>query len=303
MSCSNFVSAFVILIGSKCLCTQLCAIEPIEDPRSQVLDSSSARTRSKAFQEWFEGIGRAGIAKLVDDEDVGISLQAAWEVHKKLVKRVKPVTAARSDDVYDREELNQFLIFLKKKTKATVPDWWAESIVDVDVFPNEHHAFIGAARQKVTKSQANEKWLVTEGAELTRGTNTLVFSTGGKSIEFPDDKFVHGSGICFTGVVTDKTGFIATFAPEAGQAFKVARFEDKGNKPVWLEKVWAAGRTAGSGPASHRVELVTTENTLMVFGKESHGMYLEAFDKKTGKNLYRFCTCYWFNNSEGWKIK
>ena len=58
----------------------------------------------------------------------------------------------------------------------------------------------------------------------------------------------------------------------------------------------------GTENANHRVESVSSEGSVLVFGGESHGMYLEAFDEKTGKCLYRFCTCYRFNFSESWNV-
>jgi hypothetical protein len=39
-----------------------------------------------------------------------------------------------------------------------------------------------------------------------------------------------------------------------------------------------------------------------VYGCDSHGMYAEGFDAKTGKCRFRFCTCYWFNFSEAWGL-
>ena len=32
-------------------------------------------------------------------------------------------------------------------------------------------------------------------------------------------------------------------------------------------------------------------------------MYLEAFDSVTGKCAFRFCTAYWSNHSERWRLK
>jgi hypothetical protein len=40
-----------------------------------------------------------------------------------------------------------------------------------------------------------------------------------------------------------------------------------------------------------------------VFGMESHGAYIEAFDAGTGKVRFRFCTCYWSEHSETWGLK
>ena len=67
--------------------------------------------------------------------------------------------------------------------------------------------------------------------------------------------------------------------------------------------MWAAGRTALAGYGVHRVELAGKDGSVFVFGTESHGMYLEAFDLATGKCQFRFCSCYWFTFSETWNLK
>ena len=95
----------------------------------------------------------------------------------------------------------------------------------------------------------------------------------------------------------------ATFSSGGGFPYKLACLAGKGGKPVWTTEVWAAGRLILMGKGVHRLELAENDDTLFVFGAESHGMYLEAFDSATGKCRYRFCTGYWFNFSEGWDLK
>jgi hypothetical protein len=51
------------------------------------------------------------------------------------------------------------------------------------------------------------------------------------------------------------------------------------------------------------VDLVEKDGTLFVFRAESFGAYLEAFDLATGKCLYRFCSGYWSNFSEKWRLR
>jgi hypothetical protein len=93
------------------------------------------------------------------------------------------------------------------------------------------------------------------------------------------------------------------FSRSGGFAFRVYGFAGKGGMPAWTADVWAAGRTMLLGDAGHRMQLVEKDGTLFVFGAESHGAYLEAFDLATGKCLYRFCSGYWFQFSEQWDLK
>src|SRR5262249_49375902 len=135
--------------------------------REQVLKASSRTEKAEAYQKLFEKTGRAGFADLTKDEDTGIALQAAWESHRKAIKRPKHITL-RPDDIYDPAEFEKFLTFLKDRTKAPVPDWWAEAIVSVDLFPGEHHAFRSDLKNPVPKLRKSKAGAaVPEGAELT----------------------------------------------------------------------------------------------------------------------------------------
>src|SRR4051812_26794301 len=105
--------------------------------RDRALNADCGSVAGNAYQAYFQHLGLAGLRDRLSDIDTGIALQAAWEVHKKPIKREPPI-ARRTDHVYDRAELDKFLAFVKDRIKAPVPDWWAEAIVDVDLFPGQH---------------------------------------------------------------------------------------------------------------------------------------------------------------------
>src|SRR5262245_27547232 len=109
--------------------------------REQVLAATSSREKADAYKKIFQKVGRAELGELMKDEYTGIALQAAWESHRKPIERPMLIPN-RADDVYDPAELQKFVTFLKDRTKAPVPDWWAETIVGIDLFPGRHHAFI-----------------------------------------------------------------------------------------------------------------------------------------------------------------
>jgi hypothetical protein len=89
-----------------------------------------------------------------------------------------------------------------------------------------------------------------------------------------------------------------------GYPFKIIGVDSKTGKKLWTATVWASRRGPSSGPAGvNPVEIRRQGDTVIVYGCESHGMYAEGFDAKTGKCRFRFCTCYWFNNSEAWGLK
>src|SRR5437667_9778674 len=77
--------------------------------RARVLRADS-RDKAAAYQAYFLRLGRAGLRDRMKDDDTGVALQAAWEVHLKPAKRKKKLEG-RTDDVYDSAELAKFLAF------------------------------------------------------------------------------------------------------------------------------------------------------------------------------------------------
>jgi hypothetical protein len=260
--------------------------------------------KAKAYRELFEKVGHAGMPELMKDEDDGIALQAAWEFNKKAVKRTKAIPN-ETDDIYDRDELAKFLPFLKARTKASVPQWWGEAILDVDLFIAQHHAFGSRPINpvpKLSKSKA-EIW-VPEGAELEHDGDTMVYTSGSQKIKFPKNAFGEMLDDAMSGLLGEKRTVLISYTTLSGFPYKIAGFEGKGGEPSWKADVWAAGRTGlGGGEGHHWVELTAKDGSIFVFGAESHGMYMESFDIATGKVLCRFCTCYWDNCSEKWDLK
>jgi hypothetical protein len=98
---------------------------------------------------------------------------------------------------------------------------------------------------------------------------------------------------------------VVTDPRDAGFGYPVEVTDRKTKKVLWKGHVWAAGRIVllGAGRGNHQIELVVSDGRLFVFGAEDCGAYAEAFNLEDGKPLVRFCTCYWFNFSEKWKLK
>jgi hypothetical protein len=270
--------------------------------RENILKAASPDSKAIAYKELFLEVGLNEFTELTKDEDTSIALQSAWEIHKKIVKRTKPLTG-RSDDIYDRDELGAFLVFLKDRTQAPVPDWWSTCIVDVDVFPHSNHAFLedhGKIMPQLRESKA--EYSVPKGAELELKDNKLVYSEGGKSLEFSKNILEKYECDSYAGMIEKDHSILAAYNVIGGFDFPLFGFETKGGKQIWKAKVWSANRDY-HGFALHTMELKEKGNIVYAFGLERNGMYLEAFNIKTGKCLYRFCTCYWFNFSESWNLK
>jgi hypothetical protein len=277
----------------------------VAELRERVVKADTPDKKAEAYKAYFLKVGRAGLKDLMKDEDTSIALQAAWEAHLKPVKR-NPEIRNRADDVYDPAELKRFVAFLKERTKAPVPDWWAAAVADVDLFPGYHHAFVSETKANQPKRHRSKAGaLVPDGAELEVSGDNLVYSRGGRSVGFrkgEDDLRFHDR---FAGVLGKDRSAVAAFGSVGGK-YKLFGFgaAGAGVQRVYSADVWGSGRTGlATGVHDHWAELAEGNGAVYVFGAESHGMYMEAFDAATGTARFRFCTCYWWHWSEGWGLK
>jgi hypothetical protein len=277
----------------------------VAELRERVVKADTPKAKGEAYEAYFPKVGRAGLKDLMKDDDTNIGLQAAWESHLRPIKR-NPRISGRADDVYDPVELKKFVSFLKEQTKAPVPDWWANRVVDVDLFPGQHHAFasdVAAAKPKRRQSKAGA--LVPDGAELEASGDHLVYSSGGRSVTFAKGADDLRFNDRFAGVLGKDRSAVVAFGSVCCR-YKLTGFAagGAGRPRVYTADVWGSGRMGPTtGYHDHWAELAERDGTVYVFGAESHGMYLEAFDATTGAARFRFCTCYWWHWSEAWGLK
>jgi hypothetical protein len=121
----------------KALREKVIQADRLKDDRSM---ENPWRVKAEAYKTLFLKVGRAGLRDLMKDGDTGIALQAAWETHRKLDKKPAPDGLGYSH-VSDRGVQGEFLTFLKGRTQAPVPGWWADSIVTIEGEPGERYMF------------------------------------------------------------------------------------------------------------------------------------------------------------------
>lgn len=268
--------------------------------RAALLSANAPAYSGRAYEAYFLRVGRAGLKNLMMDENTGIALQAAWETHLKPAQRKKRAEW-RTDDVYDPAELAKFVDFFKERTKAPVPDWWATAVMDVDLFPGQHHAFNLLFEPATEESNAVQ--FVRKDPRIEKEGDNLVCTADGRSVEFPKDTFDGIFGGSFVGLLDEQRSFVAACDRSFGFPYEVAGFADEDGAPSWKADVWAAGRGVCFGYGHHFVEMTEKDGIIYLFGVESHGAYAEAFDAASGKVQFRFSTGYWFNFSEAWELK
>ncbi|MBP3956293.1 hypothetical protein J8F10_13465 [Gemmata sp. G18] len=302
---AHVFTGFAILWGTAVTGAPLLAQDK-EAEEEKLWKARPPQKQAAAYREQFEKVGRAGLPALMKDKDTSLALQAAWEAHKKIIDRTKPVPF-QEDETYDPNELKKFLEFLKERTKAPVPDWWAKGVLDLDVMKGRAHMYIHSRIKPDLKEVkiSDRTWYIREGSSLALNDDTWSYKFSDVTLLFPKAFLLNSRPNALTDLTAEKITCLATYPVHSGGfRSRVAGFEKKSGTLVWDAPVWAVDRRVIIGPgAAHRVELTTKGETVFVFGAEIWGLYAEGFDLTTGKNQFRFCTSYWGNFSEKWDVK
>lgn len=271
------------------------------DARDAVIDAKDSLAKGRAYRSFFEATTLPELKSLLRDSDTGIALQAAWELAR--VPKRKARGPGRTDWTYDPRAVSEFLTAFKNRTHADVPEWWSKGVLDIDLFPGQHHAFVATLPPKYHKSVTDA--FISEGVELTNDDGLLTFTKGALHVT-PNDKLLRTNIMGAERVAAAFSGDAAFLAPHGygsgGMFYQMACVDLRSGSTKWVVPLWAAGRMGIAGMGNHHVEVVSDSNQVVVYGMESHGAYAEAFDLKDGHVLFRFCTCYWFNFPEAWKV-
>lgn len=269
---------------------------------------NAAAKQGREYRERFEKAGHDGLADLLKDKDTGVSLQAAWELNRKLIKLPKRPPLWDTDDSYDPEGMKTFLKHVNARTGLTAPDWWQKNLLEnISVRKGTSHVILGSlpSWKKVplgatTEYLSNVVWMA-EGDMLAAREKVLTFTTNKRSVSFSERLCPYQSDAvasCVSGNVT----VLAIFSKSGGPC-PLLGFDHENNKRLWAARVWSCARDIGANGVHQRIELVTTKDTVAVFGSELAGAFLECFDLKTGEVRYRFCSSYWGSHSERWNLK
>jgi hypothetical protein len=279
-----------------------------------ILESQKSREVGAAYRALFRVVDRRGLHALVGHKNPGIAMQAAWELCLARVAVKDP-----------RGNVQRFLGFVEGRTQLDVPLRWEVALVirlvplappDIDKALKD---YLGVAPflEKGPNGSVNFPapefrksvlglWAPSE-ITVKKENGKVVFSQGQASIFLEEEDLLQESRL---GKSRERNYCMLTIGSDSSYLILYDLFGDQGSllsldtrtsKIRWRAQVMCMGAekfARRTGSWYHEAILVPAGEDVAVFGIGSDGCYLEAFDRQTGRNSYRFATNLWYVGKE-----
>lgn len=323
----NIFAGFLPIIGALLFAPSLavCAgvrLSPAEIVRLRgvIVEAEDFGVAGRACDDLFPKLDRQQLWDLTRDANIGIALCAYAELHNSLVAHAKlPPEHFRllyqrkdptdlkwlseyslSSEKLARDPLDaqRFFGFLESRVGLKLPRWWEEAYLElhtVDFVFEYEEAPLG-------KTMHSGFLEVPTGLSVTQRDGQIAVRRGDCSFSLPKrivDELEVDREEWFdrcNAAFGEDIGVVA-FVTQSGSCFL---FCVKNNEVLWRREFWGPGYFGmGSGVWVNDFEVSIQGDVVAVFGTGGSGTYVEVFDKKTGKNIFRFSQSYWIQRKKG----
>jgi hypothetical protein len=276
-----------------------------KDPRKSFLEAKSPEAAGSTIRSLFAGAGSERIRRLMNDDDISISLAAAY----------RGALQNNAENPIPRPE--RFLGFMEGRTRINIPLRWEVELTmrflrdrpELAVKSLENYlpvcpflsrwgdGFLSSARVEFKRTGFELK--APTGTSLSR-VDGRIFLTGGdvripideKAVPSPEDYFPPLEYL--EAVVGPKKTFLA-FYRWCACPYPLVCVDSQSGEALWRGDIWSVGdwRVGAAGADVHEVFIQADEARVAVLGHASDGSYAEAFNTRDGSNIFRFSTNSW----------
>jgi hypothetical protein len=267
----------------------------IEGKIDGVLRARGGSEAAACYRDLFVAAGVNGLSELKRSPHDSIAIQAAWEE----VARTVPDTGI--DLRPDGGKLNWFVGFFEGRTRARVPKWWSNAILDARAntryniyFPEENwDQALAQAIAQTTLTKKGDKYSLQVGKHSIDLPNGLSKDIPVDLLNFIAERGKSSSAVRLTACFTSNNCYLALYN-ELGYAVKLACVERSTTKVLWTARGWGSAIGSVTGvPGRALVTVDAQGDRVLVFGSDCAGcLYAAAVRADNGKNLFRFSNAY-----------
>jgi len=249
--------------------------------------AKSGREAAHAYEQFFKQFGTAGIKALKEQSNESFALRAAWEEVRLTVDEKR----SELDVLVNAQVLNRFLGFLEGRLRRNAPDWWQDLLLRARAFGRDNIVFLGKCAYY---HKAGLGFHGPRDTSVEKVDGGFLLKIGMDSVSIPKvviDEGEKHSGPCISAVCDSHSCFVAIHG-QACFPYTLFRVDRETGTVQWKTRVWAEGELIGGyGPTYHCTALILEKERILVFGAGTC-LYVEAFDPKNGKDIFRFSTSY-----------
>lgn len=276
-----------------------------EEVVADLLKTTDPRLYSRITRRAFESAAEDRLASFEQTKNDGVAIQAAWERIRQTMIGPNYITTPIVVRHIDPPLLQRFLGYASGRLRVPLPRWWVRRFEELHyLFPG----YLGLNRRDLDPkaSVAPNIHLIGESFYPQCIHKIKVESNG-------TDAIAESHTYHIPKTVVDKESDrgivdVIEIAPIGDSAFAVSYHSDRPSRyslylinsesndvlwetEVFCENILVPGAT-GSG-FEHWAEIVSdSQGRILVFGACDSSMYIEGFDRKHGKPLFRFSTSY-----------
>jgi hypothetical protein len=269
---------------------------PPDDAPARARAALAGCERGADFLSLWASLDEARRRALVTDGDRALALQAEWELHRV----VRP--GADEHGTLDRASASAFLDDVNRTVGAGPPGFWSAVLPEGIVYPSGVTAYPTVVQHAANRYVAQHR--VLDGVLRTRGdvaveeladgrvrvrTRTGMVELAASALAVGADKPTHLEAL----VTTEHAVIVPFDGASGGFPFEVRAFDAPSGVARWTASACAAGRTALGGEGAMVLAIDLAVDTVVVWGAESHGVWLDAFDLGSGDPAYRFSSDLW----------
>ena len=258
-----------------------------------VVDAKTPQDAATASHKLFKGADSKKLERLKQSKEDAVALRAAW---REMVLGGTPRTMKHPEvetvKVVARSAGARFLGFVEGRLGITVPKWWEACATDAFRIDDKGDSLFSGDPPNPYDENKERPILVSPGVSVRVTKEKTMLRCGNDEILLARDlasKYVkEQSHLCV--LIESETLFLAPHH-YAGFSFPLACIERSTGSRKWEAKVWGGGIEGGtSGVWVQYASIIGKEDRVIVFGYVSGCLccYVEAFDRKTGRNLFRF---------------
>jgi hypothetical protein len=241
-----------------------------------------------ALRTFIENVDPSTLLGYKYDAELTIALRAAWETSRVLSDDVETIGVR-----YQR-----FFGFLEGRSQLRVPAFWERGLVSF--------AKTGMRRdlsEAIEKLAWNEEYKV-EIPQDTAITKTArgIKITRNKAAIFIDEDLLKTLRKKLLGPqlkvhIFPKKSYVA-ICDWCGSKYPLVCVDSESGRLLWTAEVWALGAEnfhLTTGKWKHEFQIIESRGVVGVFGRSIGGYYFEMFDQKTGNNMCRFVTNWYYS--------